>query len=459
MRNGLHTGRLKILDVVGQAFSIGPLSDVGLFLGFVAVTAGAVGPLAVLLATLGMAAFSLVVAFYASETGGAGAIGDYIERAWGRRVGEGTLAIYTISLILSGAGGFSIALGVLISTLAETYFAFPVPWWAGAIGTVGVAWLVNVLGAATSTRLQVAIITISVIPFLLTAVAAILHAGPANTFDVFRPSNPHAGDLFAALLFSILLFGGFETAASLGEETSNPRRNIPLALVGTVVASGLLFVLCSYAGTIYYGPATVAKDWSAQMDGFARIADSLIGEWAGLWVRLGILVDFASISIGFSLAASRGIFALSRSKLLPPDFARTNRRGAPAWASSAVLVCALLAIGGGFLVSAADRYNTLFVAATAQGLLLVTVYAGLALGALKMLIQAQRPQNLKRWGVVTLATLMPLLAFYGTVVPLPDYPERWGLFAALTVLVVVTIWITRMPRPPVAERGSQSRKF
>ena len=63
------------MQLVGQSFSIGPLIDVALFLGIVASLAGAVGPLAVALAAVGMAAFSLVVAFYASETGGAGAMG------------------------------------------------------------------------------------------------------------------------------------------------------------------------------------------------------------------------------------------------------------------------------------------------------------------------------------------------------------------------------------------------
>jgi hypothetical protein len=74
-------GSVGLMQLVGQCFSIGPLIDVALFLGIVASLAGAIGPLAVLLASIGMVAFSLVVAFYASETGGAGAIGDYIGRA------------------------------------------------------------------------------------------------------------------------------------------------------------------------------------------------------------------------------------------------------------------------------------------------------------------------------------------------------------------------------------------
>ena len=62
----LHDARLGLMQLVVQCFCIGPLIDIALFLGIVAALAGAIGPLAVLLASLGMVAFSLVVAFYAS---------------------------------------------------------------------------------------------------------------------------------------------------------------------------------------------------------------------------------------------------------------------------------------------------------------------------------------------------------------------------------------------------------
>ena len=42
------------------------------------------------------------------------------------------------------------------------------------------------------------------------------------------------------MVFSILSFAGFEGAATLGEETINPRRNIPIALLGTVLVHGHL---------------------------------------------------------------------------------------------------------------------------------------------------------------------------------------------------------------------------
>ena len=197
------------MPLVGQCFCIGPLIDIALLLGIVASLAGAVGPLAVLLASLGMVAFSLVVAYYASETGGAGAMGDYIARAWGRLAGTAALGIYVLSLLFAGAAGFTIVVGDLAARFVQIYAGAEIPWWTGSVAVCLVAWFLNVRGASAATRVQLIIVSVSVIPFLLTAAAAIIHAGPANTWSVFSWSNSHGGDIFAALLLCILLFCGF----------------------------------------------------------------------------------------------------------------------------------------------------------------------------------------------------------------------------------------------------------
>jgi len=437
----LRTGHLGLMQLVGQSFSIAPLVSIALFLSIVAALAGAVGPLAVTLAALGMVAFSLVVAFYAAETGGAGAMGDYIARAWGRMAGIGALGIYTLSLIFSCAAGFGIVVGELISRFAALYFGFGLPWWAGAVMVCGAAWWLNVRGASLATQVQLVIVAVSVIPFVLTAAAAVIHAGPANTWSVFSWGNPYRGDLFGALLFCILLFGGFETVSSLAEEARSPRRAIPIALVGTVVGAASLMIFCSYAGTIYYGPENVGKTWGDALDGFARMGGELLGPWAAFWIRLALLVDFSASCIGFTVAALRGIYALARAGYLPGWLATTNRRGTPGNAAALVLGCALAVIAGGFFVPAGDRFRTLFVAATAQGLLLVLVYTGLAIGAVRLMLISETAQPWWRWIVFPLATVIPGLALYGSFVPFPGYPERVGLFVGFAALVAVAGWL------------------
>jgi amino acid transporter len=110
----------------------------------------------------------------------------------------------------------------------------------------------------------------SVLLVVSTAIAVVIRPEAENTLSVFAWNNAHGGDLFSALLFCILLFGGFETVAALGAETTDPRRNIPIALVGTVSLTAVILVFCSYAGTIYYGPQHVAKDWGGVIDSVAR---------------------------------------------------------------------------------------------------------------------------------------------------------------------------------------------
>jgi len=106
-----------------------------------------------------------------------------------------------------------------------------------------------------------------------------------------------------------------------------------------------------------------------------------------------------------------------------------------------VLFIAVLVVAAGLLVPPAERFQTLFVTATAQALLLVLVYTALAVGALRLMWRGGRNQPLWRWIVFPLATVVPGLALYGTFVPFPGYPERFGLFGGLAALVVVIVWV------------------
>src|SRR6185437_9773425 len=99
------------------------------------------------------------------------------------------------------------------------------------------------------------------------AIVIIAHGGDAgNTLQAFNPANvptvptsvPTAG-VFPGILFAMTLFIGFETAASLGEETRDPRRSIPVAIIGTVIITGVFYLLVVYALDIGYGLTNSAK--------------------------------------------------------------------------------------------------------------------------------------------------------------------------------------------------------
>jgi amino acid transporter len=56
-----------------------------------------------------------------------------------------------------------------------------------------------------------------------------------------------------ASVFGFLSFGGFEGAASLGEETDDPGRNIPRAILIAVLAAGTFYVICMVAQSLGFG--------------------------------------------------------------------------------------------------------------------------------------------------------------------------------------------------------------
>eukprot|EP01035_Chromulina_nebulosa_P068440 gene68440-93785_t len=56
-----------------------------------------------------------------------------------------------------------------------------------------------------------------------------------------------------ALVFTVLSFAGFESATTLAEETRNPLRAIPLAVLGTVLFAGIFYVFAAYAEVVGYG--------------------------------------------------------------------------------------------------------------------------------------------------------------------------------------------------------------
>src|SRR3954469_12220212 len=153
----------------------------------------------------------------------------------------------------------------------------------------------------------------------------ISNAGDLNV----QPFNPHHADgswngVFKGMVFAILAFIGFEAAAPLGEEAKNPRRTIPFAVIGSALAIGLFYVLCSYAWVFGAGfnnfvdQATGADPWRNLGKVF----------WAGGWglVFLAICNSIPANSNAAVNAAPRVFYSLARNGLAPRPLGRTHAR-------------------------------------------------------------------------------------------------------------------------------------
>ena len=77
---------------------------------------------------------------------------------------------------------------------------------------------------------------------------------------MFNPSTTSIGTVFSGVMLGILLFVGFEAPPSIGEESHDPHRSIPRALIGTVAASAIFYVLMSYAISVGLGKARSTRE-------------------------------------------------------------------------------------------------------------------------------------------------------------------------------------------------------
>src|SRR3954452_10612559 len=151
----------------------------------------------------------------------------------------------------------------------------------------------------------------------------ISNAGDLNV----QPFNPHHADgswngVFRGMVFAILAFIAFEAAAPLGEEAKNPRRSVPIAVVGSALLIGLFYILCAFAWVFgagfdnFVNQATGADPWRNLGKVF----------WSTGWtiVFLAICNSIAANSNAAVNAATRVFYSLSRNGLAPRPLAHTH---------------------------------------------------------------------------------------------------------------------------------------
>jgi amino acid transporter len=127
---------------------------------------------------------------------------------------------------------------------------------------------------------------VEVLILLVLAVAALNRPGPGdvNLVSYSLPDQASLSGLCLGVVFAILSFTGFESVAPLAEETRDPRRNLPRAILGSITLMGLFYLFCSWAVLIGWGTGAMAGFVAAEENPVSLMAGRL---WhAGRWVVL-----------------------------------------------------------------------------------------------------------------------------------------------------------------------------
>ena len=448
---------LTTIHAIGQSLAIGPIFSAGVLTALVAAFAGVSTPASVVLATIGAIALAYLVSLYARRFAGAGAIYEYLFHGTNPAVGVFAGGLYFIGMLLI-QGSFAIGWGFLASGFWEEHISSSPPeFWVLGLVYLAFIGVMNYFGARLAVRGVLALAAISAVPLLFLAIVIIAKGGAeGQSLSAFSPFAGDTSGIFNGVLFAVTLFIGFEAAASIAEETKEPRRSIPIAMIATVAIIAIFYLIVTYSMSIGFGAEGI-EGWVGSPSPLGTLAETYVGTWLATIVGLVILFDMASAGLAFSVTACRGLFALSRDGFLPSPLRKTSSHGTPIGGLVALLAVSLLVLLWGATTTLGDQvelpnaFQAFLIIVAAGSFIIEAIYILLALGGLRIVYELGNGiRDWWRYVIVLIGLALPLLAFKGALDPWPSSPEI-GIYVALGALALAALWIVglKMTRPEV----------
>lgn len=150
----------------------------------------------------------------------------------------------------------------------------------------------------------------------------------------FIPFMPHGwSKLLMTMGFTYVAFEGYEVIAQAGDEAKDPKRNLPKAMLYSVLIVTVIYVLVAFAVVVSVDPADPTlgdqnpSEWigAAQAKGFKRAVEKLM-PFGNLILTLAVIFSATSALNATVYSATRASYALGRDKMLPKIFARIHPR-------------------------------------------------------------------------------------------------------------------------------------
>lgn len=350
-----QTGRLRAntIGLPGVLFqsmtTMAPASAVAFSLTAAIPFTGGALPLATIIALIVCLLVALNIGSMARYLPSAGGYFTYVSRGLGAQAGWMTGWLFSLAYLLIVPFQL-LVLGPVANQFVNQYLHLslgPYGWivWAAVFAVV--IFLLTYFGIRISADAGVILGCIEIGIFVLLSLWLIFSPGSQNTVAAFNPSSSLSTDwggwkgVLVGMLFVFTAFAGFESSAPLAEESHNPRRIVPRAILLATLLIGLFYILCSYAGVAGWGISKLGTTYVQNSNPWATMAGRV---WGGLSfiVILTILNSALANSNAGINAITRTLYAMGRTRTLPPLLAHLNRHKVP---DVALFLAMLVALG------------------------------------------------------------------------------------------------------------------
>ena len=198
--------------------------------------------------------------------------------------------------------------------------------------------IILVKGIRESARWASVMVAINMSVIATFIIAGMFYVKPEN-WTPFAPNGFEGVFMGAFIIFFAYI--GFDAISTTAEETKNPQRDLPIGIIGTLVACTILYVIVALVLTGMVPYQNI--DFQAPLAHAMRLVGK---DWIAFIISIGALAGLTSVLLIYQLGTTRILFTMSRDKFLPRSLQKLHDKFQTphvlTWVTAAVVIIGAL---------------------------------------------------------------------------------------------------------------------
>jgi basic amino acid/polyamine antiporter, APA family len=271
-------------------------------------------------------------------------------------LGEGVAMIVAACLLLEyGVSAAAVAVGwsQYLNELLDNLFGFTIPESLSqapeqggvlnlpAVVLIALCASLLLRGASESAKVNTVMVLIKLGVLALFVIVG-LQGWESDNLSDFAPFGLDGITSAAGIIFFSYI--GLDAVSTAGEEVKNPRRNMPLAIIGALVIVTSIYIAVAVVAVA----AQPLSGFEGQEAGLSAILEDVTGStWPATVLAAGAVISIFSVTLVVIYGQTRIFFAMGRDGMIPPIFHRLNPRTltpVPATLISATVIALLAGV-------------------------------------------------------------------------------------------------------------------
>lgn len=446
------TGRLLFFYVLGDVLG----SGIYVLIGSVAGEVGGAFWIAFAVGVSVAAITGLAYAELATKYPQAAGAALYLYRAFNSRPLAFLVTVSFLSASFAAAGSLSVGFANYFLELWDV----PPPLLVGLLFVLVLS-IINFIGITESVviNMVMTIVEMSGLVIVIGIGIVFIAKGGADfgRLTEFEAASHPIFAIIAGVALAFFAMTGFENVANVAEETIDPQRAFPRALIGGMVAAGVLYVLVAMVASLVVGSKDLASSDAALLE---VVKADVIGVPLGFMTTLFAVIACIAITNTTLVAVvtqPRILYGMAREDVVPGVFAKLHPSRRSPWVGlifSALVVAALLVIGT-LVVEAGGGIDLIARLATVTVVLLLFIYFLVIAAALKLTGRDESADTFRAPRALLYFGLLGNIVLLVYVVVDDPTSLLWcaGLLAVGGVLFCAEYFFGRRNRPAGAARG------